>query len=96
MSSASSPRRICWPPAVTVDPDGTSAEAARIMAVRGVKRLPVVDAEGKLRGIVSRGDLLKVFGRGRSYGSMSSTSRAGRLGVRGPGGPYPSRSIICT
>ncbi|MFE1934106.1 CBS domain-containing protein [Streptomyces sp. NPDC059474] len=37
------------------------AEAARIMAVRGVKRLPVVDAESKLQGIVSRGDLLKVF-----------------------------------
>ncbi|WP_413797164.1 CBS domain-containing protein [Streptomyces iranensis] len=48
-------------PAVTVHPDATLPEAARIMAVRGVKRLPVVDAEGKLLGIVSRGDLLKVF-----------------------------------
>ncbi|WP_432590352.1 CBS domain-containing protein [Streptomyces sp. HD1123-B1] len=48
-------------PAVTVHMDATLAEAARIMAVKGVKRLPVVDAEGMLRGIVSRGDLLKVF-----------------------------------
>jgi CBS domain-containing protein len=48
-------------PAVTVHTDATLAEAARIMAVRRVKRLPVVDAEGKLQGIVSRGDLLKVF-----------------------------------
>ncbi|MFF5587448.1 CBS domain-containing protein [Streptomyces hygroscopicus] len=48
-------------PAVTVHPDATLAEAARIMAIRGVKRLPVVDAESKLQGIVSRGDLLKVF-----------------------------------
>ncbi|MEU4892627.1 CBS domain-containing protein [Streptomyces sp. NPDC044780] len=48
-------------PAVTVHPDATLPEAARIMAVRGVKRLPVVDAEGKLQGIVTRGDLLKVF-----------------------------------
>jgi len=48
-------------PAVTVHADATLAEAARIMAVRRVKRLPVVDAEGKLKGIVSRGDLLKVF-----------------------------------
>lgn len=48
-------------PAVTVHPDATLSEAARIMAVRGVKRLPVVDTEGKLLGIVSRGDLLKVF-----------------------------------
>jgi CBS domain-containing protein len=48
-------------PAVTVHADATLAEAARIMAVRRVKRLPVVDSEGKLQGIVSRGDLLKVF-----------------------------------
>ncbi len=48
-------------PAVTVHMDATLAEAARIMAVKRVKRLPVVDAEGMLRGIVSRGDLLKVF-----------------------------------
>ncbi len=31
------------------------------MARRHVKRLPVVDAEGRLVGVVSRGDLLKVF-----------------------------------
>ena len=48
-------------PAVTVHADTTVAEAARIMARRGVKRLPVVDGTGVLRGIVSRADLLKVF-----------------------------------
>ncbi|GGZ96022.1 CBS domain-containing protein [Streptomyces echinoruber] len=48
-------------PAVTVHADATLAEAARIMARRGVKRLPVVDAVGLLEGVVSRGDLLKVF-----------------------------------
>ncbi|MFK4145367.1 CBS domain-containing protein [Streptomyces sp. NPDC004065] len=48
-------------PAVTVHPDATLAEAARIMALRKVKRLPVVDDEGMLQGLVSRGDLLKVF-----------------------------------
>ncbi|MGV9345542.1 CBS domain-containing protein [Streptomyces spiralis] len=48
-------------PAVTVHPDATLAEAARIMAQRRVKRLPVVDEEGMLEGVVSRGDLLKVF-----------------------------------
>jgi CBS domain-containing protein len=31
------------------------------MARRGVKRLPVVNAEGMLEGVVSRADLLKVF-----------------------------------
>ncbi|MFF4116547.1 CBS domain-containing protein [Streptomyces sp. NPDC001714] len=48
-------------PAVTVHADATVAEAARVMARRGVKRLPVVDGAGVLRGIVSRSDLLKVF-----------------------------------
>lgn len=48
-------------PAVTVHPDATLAEAARIMATRKVKRLPVVNGVGMLEGIVSRGDLLKVF-----------------------------------
>jgi CBS-domain-containing membrane protein len=48
-------------PAITVHPDATLAQAARIMAVRRVKRLPVVDDVGMLQGIVSRADLLKVF-----------------------------------
>ncbi|MEU1198634.1 CBS domain-containing protein [Streptomyces sp. NPDC005813] len=48
-------------PAITVHPDATLAQAARIMAVRHVKRLPVVDDVGMLQGIVSRADLLKVF-----------------------------------
>ncbi|MDR6975945.1 CBS-domain-containing membrane protein [Streptomyces sp. 3330] len=48
-------------PAVTVHGTTTLAEAARIMARRGVKRLPVIDGEGKLEGVVSRSDLLKVF-----------------------------------
>jgi CBS domain-containing protein len=48
-------------PAVTVHADATLAQAARIMAQRKVKRLPVVNAEGVLDGLVSRADLLKVF-----------------------------------
>ncbi|MGW2638872.1 CBS domain-containing protein [Streptomyces sp. NPDC001348] len=48
-------------PAVTVRPGTTLAQAARIMAARHVQRLPVVDDEDRLQGIVSRGDLLKVF-----------------------------------
>ncbi|GGN48552.1 hypothetical protein GCM10011579_001290 [Streptomyces albiflavescens] len=48
-------------PAVTVHPGATLAQAARITAIRRVKRLPVVDDEGMLQGIVRRADLLKVF-----------------------------------
>jgi CBS-domain-containing membrane protein len=48
-------------PAVTVGPDASVAEAARLLHRHGVKRLPVVDPAGPLLGIVSRADLLKVF-----------------------------------
>ena len=48
-------------PAVTVHADAPLTEAARIMARRKVKRLPVIDGVGMLQGVVSRGDLLKVF-----------------------------------
>ncbi|MDK1472241.1 CBS domain-containing protein [Streptomyces sp. 549] len=48
-------------PAVTVHADAPLSLAARMMAVHGVKRLPVTDDLGRLEGIVSRSDLLKVF-----------------------------------
>ncbi|MFL4909956.1 CBS domain-containing protein [Streptomyces sp. MMS24-I2-30] len=48
-------------PAITVTGDATLACAARAMACHRVKRLPVVDGAGRLTGIVSRSDLLKVF-----------------------------------
>ncbi|WP_181794665.1 CBS domain-containing protein [Streptomyces sp. WELS2] len=48
-------------PAVTVVSGATLARAARIMAHRRIKRLPVVAPDGTLEGIVSRSDLLKVF-----------------------------------
>ncbi|MGW5001357.1 CBS domain-containing protein [Streptomyces hydrogenans] len=48
-------------PAVTVPPEASLSRAARLMAVRRVRRLPVVDADGTIRGVVSRSDLLKVF-----------------------------------
>ncbi|NML51089.1 CBS domain-containing protein [Streptomyces sp. R302] len=48
-------------PAVTVRPEASLPRAARLMATRRVKRLPVVDADGMIQGLVSRSDLLKVF-----------------------------------
>jgi CBS domain-containing protein len=50
-------------PPVTVKPDDSIERAARLMYTRKVKRLPVVDADGRLVGIVSRADLLAVFDR---------------------------------
>lgn len=48
---------------VTIGPNASLAEAAKQMARHRIKRLPVVDGQGALVGIVSRGDLLKVFVR---------------------------------
>ena len=48
-------------PAVTIGPDATIPAAARLMNTHHVRRLPVVDEDGKLVGIVSRRDLLSVF-----------------------------------
>jgi CBS domain-containing protein len=48
-------------PVVTIDEDATVAEAARLMHGKDLKRLPVQDVVGRLVGIVTRSDLLKVF-----------------------------------
>jgi CBS domain-containing protein len=50
-------------PAVTVGADDTVERAARLMYTHGLKRLPVVDADGRLTGIVSRTDVLAIFDR---------------------------------
>jgi len=60
-AAAATARQLMTSPAICVHPDSTVAQAARIMARRHVKRLPVTDAEGRLRGIVSRSDLLREF-----------------------------------
>jgi len=48
-------------PAITIGQDATIPAAARLMNTHHVRRLPVVDDEGALIGIVSRRDLLSVF-----------------------------------
>jgi CBS domain-containing protein len=48
-------------PVVTVSLGTPIAQAARVMQERNVRRLVVVDARGRIAGIVSRSDLLHVF-----------------------------------
>jgi CBS-domain-containing membrane protein len=48
-------------PAITARPDWSAVRAARVMEKHRVKRLPVVDAEDRLIGIVARSDLLQLF-----------------------------------
>lgn len=44
---------------VTVGPQTSLADAAHLMVTRRLKRLPVVDQDGRLLGMVSRSDLLR-------------------------------------
>jgi len=50
-------------PAVTIGPYETIARAARLMYSRKVKRLPVVNDDDRVIGIVTRSDVLAVFSR---------------------------------
>jgi CBS domain-containing protein len=44
---------------VTIDPDQDVEEAMRLMAKHQVRRLPVVEEDGKLVGIVAQADIAK-------------------------------------
>jgi CBS-domain-containing membrane protein len=48
-------------PAICIRPEVTLAAAARLMGTRRVKRLPVVDGDDRLVGVISRCDVLKGF-----------------------------------
>jgi CBS domain-containing protein len=50
-------------PPVTVTPGESVAGAARLMYNARVKRLPVVSEDSHLAGIISRADVLSVYGR---------------------------------
>ncbi len=50
-------------PALTIGPRRPLTEAANTMIDEGVNRLPVVDEDGKLIGLVTRADLVRAFVR---------------------------------
>jgi len=52
-------RDIMKSPVITVKPDTTIKEAARILATRGFTALPVVDDDDRLIGIVTEADLVR-------------------------------------
>ena len=52
---------IMTSPAVTIEPDRTLGQAARILHRQHIGRLPVVEDDGRLIGIVTRSDLLTIF-----------------------------------
>ncbi|MFD8325560.1 CBS domain-containing protein [Streptomyces lydicus] len=50
-------------PARTIRADDSVVRAARLMSTSGVERLPVVDEEARLVGMVTRRDVLRIFAR---------------------------------
>jgi CBS domain-containing membrane protein len=51
-------------PAISVGLETSVREIAALFTERGINRVPVTDREGRLLGIVSRGDLVKATRRG--------------------------------
>jgi CBS domain-containing protein len=56
-----SARDLMTSPAVVAEPGWHAVRAARTMEEHGVKRLPVVDGDGRLIGVISRSDLVQLF-----------------------------------
>jgi CBS domain-containing protein len=48
---------------ITLGQNADHAEAARLMQAAGIKRVPIVDIDGRPVGIVSRSDILRAFAR---------------------------------
>ncbi len=46
---------------ITISKDASVAEAAKIMGDRKINRLPVVDRDGNLLGIITRGDIISTL-----------------------------------
>lgn len=72
--------QIMTRPVFTVLPESTILEAANLMLERRISGLPVVDAAGKLVGIVSEGDFI----RRSEIGSQRKRSRFLKF-ILGPG-----------
>jgi CBS-domain-containing membrane protein len=62
-ASAVTAAELMTKPPVTIGPDESVTQAARLMYSRRVKRLPVISDDGTLIGIVSRADVLSVYSR---------------------------------
>ena len=69
-------------PLTTIEEGAGYAETVRLMSVKGVRRMPVVDAAGCLVGIITLDDMLRqlagplaaiseLAGRGRRYESLT-------------------------
>lgn len=56
--------QVMTPEPVTIGPHAHLSEAARVMSKKGLKRLPVVDADKRLLGVLGRLDILTTLAAG--------------------------------
>jgi CBS domain-containing protein len=54
-------------PIITVSEEKDIVEVTKLMSFHGIRRLPVVDAGGKVVGVVSLHDILVILGREMQY-----------------------------
>ena len=66
-------RQIMHTPVITINPDALAADAADLMDEHTIRRIPVVDGEGFLVGIVSDSDVLEA----ETAGSLRSVYEPG-------------------
>lgn len=73
-------REVMSQPVVTTHPKESLVVAASRMAARGIKRLPVVDENGKLVGVIARLDILhQVANAETKVGRKPISAHAGRV-----------------
>lgn len=60
-AEATTVREAMSSPAITIDSKQPIDKAVRTMVNKGVRRLPVIDADGHLVGIVTEADLVRAF-----------------------------------
>jgi CBS domain-containing protein len=65
-------------PAICLEASAPLGRAAALMAFEGVRRLPIVDAEQRVVGVLSALDLMRWVGRQDGYSIPSYTQRARR------------------
>lgn len=52
---------VMSPSPITISPDKPLKEAAQLMHEREIRRLPVLDAQGQVIGILTRGDIIRAM-----------------------------------
>jgi len=57
-------REVMSSPAITTDPDRDIRAVAAILDEKRIKRLPVVDEEDRLIGVIARADIIRAMGMG--------------------------------